>query len=475
MLQNSRNEIDGHETWAMPSYRRRDWGGSNNSGSSNIAEHMASVEHEGLLMPKPCRTKLSPSEGTSQNTSNGRKYDATEDDNAEEGMKNPYGNVDINEETTLDIPIRELPNLIEEKKEKEDEGFKKEYVMLPYGELYPCDVGKRQENLPKNRFKTIFPYDHSRIFLRGTSDDYINANYINVKCTQYWPENMKARVHGDFVIKNTEEKEYAYYVIRKLKVSLKEQKKSRVVTQYHYTTWPDHGTPDPLSLVVFHSHVLRTGTNQKKAPVVVHCSAGIGRTGTYIALDALYKGGKTTGKINVAEYVKVMRSNRMNMVQTYEQYMVIFLALNEKFKADVKQQSLSDFTENVENLIGDVPANQTVLRKQFEKLLQIRPEYSGDDYKNAIPHASTPNDTVLPLDKFCLYLTSSVGKRGSYINAISVSSFLKNNAFIVSQYPTPEDAVVFLRLLTDHESDTVICLNPLHEIKSVYLLCYSQF
>ena len=87
---------------------------------------MASVEHEGLLLPKPCRTKLFPSEGTSNNTSNGRKYDATEDDYDEEGMKNPYGNVDINEETTLDIPIRELPNLIEE---KEDEGFKKEYVV----------------------------------------------------------------------------------------------------------------------------------------------------------------------------------------------------------------------------------------------------------------------------------------------------------------------------------------------------------
>ncbi|XP_078328090.1 receptor-type tyrosine-protein phosphatase T-like [Crassostrea virginica] len=476
-----------------------------------MPENLASFDDERTLMPKPELNKMSASKETPHTSLNAKKYDVTDDENDEEDEGNPFGEVYINEEATLDIPISELPNVIEEKKKKEDDGFKKEYAMLPHGEQYPCDVGKRPENLPKNRFKTTFPYDHSRVVLKGTSDDYINANYINgtdkekeyiasqgpkqntltdfwtmiwqenvtqivmltnliegvtVKCTQYWPESMKARLHGDFVIKNVKEKEHAFYVIRKLSVSLKEQNKFRVVTQYHYTTWPDHGTPDPLSLVVFHSHVLRTGTNQKKAPVVVHCSAGIGRTGTYIALDALYKGGKTTGKSNVAEYVKVMRSNRMNMVQTYEQYMVIFLALNEKFKADVKPQSLSDFTENVESLIGDVPANQTVIRKQFEKLLQIRPEYSGDAYKNAIPHASNPNDTVLPLDKFCLYLTSSVGKRGSYINAISVSSFLKNNAFIVTQYPTPEDAVDFLRLLTDHESDTVICLNPLHEIKS---------
>nr|XP_022292874.1 receptor-type tyrosine-protein phosphatase epsilon-like isoform X2 [Crassostrea virginica] len=509
MQQNNEKEINGQETREKASKRRT--GISNNSGFSNMPGNLASFADERTLIPKPECNKMPGSKEMPRNLLNAKKYDVTDDENDEEGVENPYGNVYINEEATSDIPISELSNIIEEKRKKEDEGFKKEYTMLPYGEQFLCDVGKRQENLPKNRYKTIFPYDHSRVVLRGTSDDYINANYINgtdkeneyiasqgpkqstltdfwamiwqknvtqivmltnlkegvkVKCTQYWPENMKARVHGDFVIKNTEEKEYAFYVIRKLTVSLKEQKKSCVVTQYHYTTWPDHGTPDPLSLVVFHSHVLRAGTNQKKAPVVVHCSAGIGRTGTYIALDALHKGGKTTGKINVAEYVKVMRSNRMNMVQTYEQYMVIFLALNEKFKADVKPQSLSDFTENVESLIGDVPANQTVIRKQFEKLLQIRPEYSGDAYKNAIPHASNPNDTVLPLDKFCLYLTSSVGKRGSYINAISVSSFLKNNAFIVSQYPTPEDAVDFLRLLTDHESDTVICLNPLQEIKS---------
>ena len=80
---------------------------------------MAGVEHEGLLMHIPCRTKLSPSTGTSHNTLlNAKTYDATEDDSDEEGVKNPYGNVDINEETTLGIPITELPNAIEEKKER---------------------------------------------------------------------------------------------------------------------------------------------------------------------------------------------------------------------------------------------------------------------------------------------------------------------------------------------------------------------
>uniref|UniRef100_K1R1S9 protein-tyrosine-phosphatase n=1 Tax=Magallana gigas TaxID=29159 RepID=K1R1S9_MAGGI len=452
---------------------------------------------------------------TTNTSSTAKKYDVKDDDDDEEGIENPYGDMYLNEETILDIPISELENVIAEKKKNEEDGFKREYAMLPHGEQYQCDAGKSPNNLAKNRFKTTFPYDHSRVILRGSgeaSSDYINANFISstdsenqyiasqgpkqntlndfwtmiwqenvsqivmltnlkegvkIKCTHYWPEETRARLYGNIVIKNVEEKQYAFYIIRKLTVSHKEQNKSRIVTQYHYTTWPDHGTPDPLSLVVFHSHVMRTMTNRNKSQILVHCSAGIGRTGTYIALDALYKAGKASGKINVAEFVKIMRANRMNMVQTYEQYMTIFLALNEEFKAAVETRSLPEFTERAQSLAGDRPANQTVIRKEFEKLMKTRPEYTGTDYKMSKQHfADKKGHTILPLDKYSLYLTSSVAKRGNYINAIHVSSYQQNRAFIVTHYPTPEDAVDFLRLLNDHESDTVICMNPLHEIQS---------
>uniref|UniRef100_K1PKS9 protein-tyrosine-phosphatase n=1 Tax=Magallana gigas TaxID=29159 RepID=K1PKS9_MAGGI len=381
-----------------------------NLGCANTYANMESM--------KKSATK-SDGNKTSSDLSAAKKYDVKDDDEDEEGIENPYGDLYLNEEAIPDIPINELENAIMERKENEEDGFKREYAAN----------------------------DHSRVILKGTDADYTNANYISgldeekvyiasqgpkqntlndfwtmiwqekvtqivmltnlkegvkMKCTQYWPENMKSRQHGNIVIKNVEEKQYAFYVIRKLSVSHKE---------YHYTTWPDHGTPDPLRLVVFHCHVMRTRSNKIKSPTVVHCSAGIGRTGTYIALDALYKAGKTSGKINVAEYVKIMRANRMNMVQTYEQYMTIYLALNEEFKASSEPQSLPDFTKKAQSITGDRPANQTGIRKEFE-------------------------------------------------------SYQKDRAFIVTQYPTPEDAVDFLRLLNDHESDTVICMNPLHEIDS---------
>nr|XP_022307014.1 receptor-type tyrosine-protein phosphatase alpha-like [Crassostrea virginica] len=197
-----------------------------------------------------------------------RYVDLIDDDNDEDGVENPYGDMYINEESTFDVPISELQNDIVKKRKKEDEGFKTEFAMLSAGEEHPCDIGKRQENLPKNRFRTTLPYDHSRVVLKGNANlsDYINACYIHgtskpnqyiasqgpkdntlddfwkmiwqenvtqivmltnikegvkIKCTQYWPEINKAARQGNNSVRNVEEKEYAFYVIRKLKVANK--------------------------------------------------------------------------------------------------------------------------------------------------------------------------------------------------------------------------------------------------------------
>ncbi|XP_061195019.1 receptor-type tyrosine-protein phosphatase kappa-like [Saccostrea echinata] len=264
-----------------------------------------------------------------------------------------------------------------------------------------------------------------------------------------------------------EEKDYAFYIIRKFTVYHKETKSKRLVTQYHYTAWPDHGTPDPLCLVIFLDHVTRTEASQRKYPTVVHCSAGIGRTGTYIAIDVLNQIGKRTGKVNVAEYVKKMRENRMNMVQTYEQYMTIFLALNEIFKSPVNSVTVDEFTKTAETKRTDKPANQSALQKEFQLLMKIRPTYSDEDFKLAKESCGDIYfNGVLPLDKYSVHLSSVVPKRGNFINAIIAPTYNKNNAFIVTQYPTKEDAIDFLRLLTDHESDTLVCMDPLNQIDS---------
>eukprot|EP00105_Crassostrea_gigas_P036341 XP_019920489.1 PREDICTED: receptor-type tyrosine-protein phosphatase T [Crassostrea gigas] len=420
------------------------------------------------------------------------------------------------EDTIDDIRLDELEMVIADKQQNDNEGFKLEYRALPSGETRQCDVGKKPENKTRNRFKTTFPYDHSRVILtmqhEGASD-YINANYIDgpdrpkqyiaaqgpkkntvddfwrmiwqeevtsivmltnlkegdkIKCTQYWPDVNRLSDYGPVSVKLIGEKEYAFYIERILSVRYKKLQKIRVVTQYHYTSWPDHGVPEPLCLLIFHHHVISRTTNGKKVPTVVHCSAGVGRTGTYIALDAQYHIGKQTGKVNVADFVKKMRGDRMTMVQTIEQHIMLYLALKKSFDAPIEIKSLPDFCSMTERAMKDIPANQNPIKEEFQQLLKVRPNYMDADYKMAKEGLQNIQiDTVLPLDKYSLYLSSSVPNRGNFINAINVSSYTNPKRFIVTKYPRRDDAVDFLRLLNDHESLTVVCMDPVSEIHSV--------
>ncbi|XP_056002124.1 receptor-type tyrosine-protein phosphatase kappa-like [Ostrea edulis] len=481
------------------------------SKKDNFQEDFSSLEESHPSSSKHRENVYMNSEIKKPQISPKKSYEAEVDEDELIHSENPYGDAYLNEMTISDLPLNRLESVITEKRKDNNDGFQQEYATLPYGEQYLCEAGKKGGNIVKNRFKTTFPYDHSRVILK-TGADYINANYIegakrdreyiaaqgpkpntvgdfwnmvwqeNVfvivmvtnlkegnknKCAKYWPDPDKHIGYGNVSVKMVEEKHYAFYTVRKLTVIHKETKKTRFLTQYQYTSWPDHGTPDPLCLVVFHNHVTRTRTNQIDSPVVVHCSAGIGRTGTYIALDILEQLGRKRGKVNVAECVKRMRENRMNMVQTYEQYITIFLALYEIVKSPIKSMTATEFATRAETMTTDKPANQSVLREEFQHLMTIRPTYTGLDYKIAKERqGDIYSNAILPLDRYSIYLSSAVPNRGSFINAISVPSYTDSKAFIVTEFPQTEDAVDFLRLLVDHESDTVICMNPLKDIGS---------
>ncbi|CAC5362804.1 PTPRT [Mytilus coruscus] len=205
-------------------------------------------------------------------------------------------------------------------------------------------------------FKHICADDHSRVVLKGdTKLDYINASYIdnydtekayiasqgpnkvtirdfwhmvwqeNVgkivmkKCERYWPNTVnEPMVVNSYIVTMKEYRKHTVYVYRLLTISNKNVKnvKDREIHHFHFTEWPDHGVPDSIKVVNFYRKVKSKACDQL-GPMVVHCSAGIGRTGTFIAIDALYENGKKVGHINVMECIQMMRKDRMNMVQTY--------------------------------------------------------------------------------------------------------------------------------------------------------------
>ncbi|XP_056019844.1 receptor-type tyrosine-protein phosphatase C-like [Ostrea edulis] len=290
------------------------------------------------------------------------------------------------------------------------------------------------------------------------------------KCAQYWPNSSDKIKKGNISIRNQKENIYADYVIRHFRLQNSADKVERDVCMFHYTQWPDHGVPEPLALVVFHRHVLKTSVEHPGKYTLVHCSAGIGRTGTYIALDALNKGGEITGKVNIRQYVENMRNSRANMIQGDDQYRVVYLALLESFRGKGRSVSTRTFLREFQDHscyinLGEV-ANKSPLSAEFQDLLSGRREYTQEDYKTGRQNISanyTPS--VLPVESYMCPLSNTKGKN-TYYNAVCLQSFTRNDNFISAQYPLPDYTEDFLRLVKAYYAPTIVSLSPLVEIES---------
>ncbi|XP_061180794.1 receptor-type tyrosine-protein phosphatase mu-like [Saccostrea echinata] len=435
-----------------------------------------------------------------------------QDPDEEPQIENPEETVYYNNLIVAkDIAVTNLHNIIKEKESNQNEGFHKEFKSLPYGERFDCTTAKLEENLLKNRFKTTFPYDHSRVKLElenGYTSDYINANFIEniegkpeyiacqgprentvvdhwrmvwqenveyivmltnlqegstIKCHQYWPGKGEELDLGLFSIKLEEEKMYSNYMIRTMTLRKKRVTGSRMVTQFHYTRWSDHGTPNPLNFVVFHRH-FRHKMNPSQHPFVVHCSAGIGRTGTFIAFDVLTSCGSDTGKVNVIEYVKAMRKDRMTLIQNADQYVFLYKALYEFFRRKGGFVKREEFIK----CYSDSNARETrkKIADEFNNLTTLKPAYDAKEFKMGMKHlALNSTKSVLPVDQHLVYLTSYVRGRDHYYNAVTLSSFTQPCEFISAQLPVFGAAIDLARLLVDQESHFLISFNPLSGIR----------
>ncbi|XP_069128367.1 receptor-type tyrosine-protein phosphatase U-like [Argopecten irradians] len=221
-----------------------------------------------------------------------------------------------------------------------------------------------------------------------------------------------------FNIRLDRERTYAFYVLRDISVTQTKTKEVRQIHQFHFIAWPDHGTPNNLELVLFHRRVSSYRTNLT-GQMVVHCSAGIGRTGTFIGLDVLSKEEKKTGRVDISQYIRTMRKDRMNMVQTHEQYIALHELLVEA--ADLADTLIpsSRFHDALSELSpAGKPTNQT---KEFEKLLTIVPKYDCNKYTAGMMKENKDKNRTMSniaVDTFRAFLRSQPGGRTDYINAV---------------------------------------------------------
>ncbi|XP_061628616.1 receptor-type tyrosine-protein phosphatase eta isoform X1 [Phyllopteryx taeniolatus] len=261
------------------------------------------------------------------------------------------------------------------KKQKADSncGFAEEFEELRLvGTCHSKASALIQENKAKNRYNNVLPYDSSRVklsIIHGSPyDDYINANYMpghnskkefiaaqgplpitvkdfwrmiweknvhtlvmltrcneqgRIKCEQYWHSSTK---HFEYIrVTTTSEIALDDWTIRDFEIKNVKTAETRSVRQFHFTAWPDHGVPETTELLISFRHLVREHMDQysTNSPTVVHCSAGVGRTGTFIAIDRLIFQIERENVVDVYGVVHDLRVHRPLMVQTEDQYVFL--------------------------------------------------------------------------------------------------------------------------------------------------------
>ncbi|XP_078254188.1 tyrosine-protein phosphatase non-receptor type 2-like isoform X1 [Rhinoraja longicauda] len=250
---------------------------------------------------------------------------------------------------------------------------------------FPYKVAKYPENRIRNRYRDVSPFDHSRVKLRTAENDYINAsliimeeaqrNYIltqgplpdscghfwqmvweqksravvmlnrviekgSVKCEKYWPnmnEETMAFEDTEFSLTLLCEDVKSYYTVRQLELQRNSTGETREIYHFHYTTWPDFGVPEsPASFLNFLFKVRESGSlNSDCGPAVVHCSAGIGRSGTFSLVDTclvLMEKRQDPSSVDIREILLEMRKYRMGLIQTPDQLRFSYMAVIEGAK-----------------------------------------------------------------------------------------------------------------------------------------------
>ncbi|XP_026563783.1 tyrosine-protein phosphatase non-receptor type 4 isoform X2 [Pseudonaja textilis] len=285
--------------------------------------------------------------------------------------------------------IHQDDNALRESMFQQAEGLITGTVLAQFDQLYRKKPGmtmlcaKLPQNISKNRYRDISPYDATRVIL-NSNEDYINANYINmeipsssiinkyiacqgplpntcpdfwqmiweqnssmvvmlttqvergrVKCHQYWPEPGGSSLYGNFQVTCHSEEGNPAYVFREMTLFNLEKNEDRPLTQIQYVAWPDHGVPDDSSDFLDFVCLVRERRAGKEEPVIVHCSAGIGRTGVLITMETAMCLIECNQPVYPLDIVRTMRDQRAMMIQTPSQYRFVCEAILKVYKEEL--------------------------------------------------------------------------------------------------------------------------------------------
>ncbi|XP_018597845.1 receptor-type tyrosine-protein phosphatase T isoform X2 [Scleropages formosus] len=413
------------------------------------------------------------------------------------------------------IRVADLLQHITQMKCGQGYGFKEEYEALAEGQTAPWDTAKKDENRNKNRYGNIIAYstdDHTRVRLQlldgDPHSDYINANYIDgyhrprhyiatqgpmqetvrdfwrmiwqensasivmvtnlvevgrVKCVRYWPDETE--VYGDIKVTLIETEPLAEYVIRTFTVQKKSHHEIRELRQFHFTSWPDHGVPCYATGLLGFVRQVKFLNPPDAGPIVVHCSAGAGRTGCFIAVDIMLDMAENEGVVDIFNCIRELRSQRVNMVQTEEQYVFVHDAILEACLCGNTAIPVCEFRAVYYNISRlDPQTNSSQIKDEFQTLNIVTPRVRPEDCSVALlprNHDKNRSMDVLSADRCLPFLISVDGESSNYINAALMDSHKQPAAFIVTQHPLPNTIADFWRLAFDYNCSSIVMLNEM--------------
>ncbi|KAL8581987.1 hypothetical protein ACOMHN_027968 [Nucella lapillus] len=389
------------------------------------------------------------------------------------------------------------------------DGLSQQFKSLLRGMLFDWKCGSSPENLAKNRFKQLGAYDKNRVVLARAKGDnntnYINASYIKgvhrdreyiamqgpleqtksdtwlmvwqenisqivmltnllesgkIKCCKYWPDVGQTARASRLDVTCLGEDVRADFILRSFSLKLRGTSDTRSVQQYHYVSWPDHGVPTAESLLDYWRFV--TARASLTAPLLVHCSAGVGRTGTYIALDLAFNRKSRGLEVNVLDIVKELREQRTLMIQTEAQYKFLHEVVLEAHSSQNTRLSVPQLDLNFS---GDLRVwkSDNALTREYQMLQQMKSWAKRNTSTAEMPENRHKNRDVndLPDDRHLVYLTDYAKGRNQYINAVFKSSLTNKQGLLLTQLPLKDTIVDFWRLVYGSQVHTIVSLGSL--------------
>ncbi|XP_068082268.1 tyrosine-protein phosphatase 69D isoform X2 [Anabrus simplex] len=396
-----------------------------------------------------------------------------------------------------------------------DYGFQYEFELLP--DRFPDRTTRNseaRENLYKNRYPDIKAYDQTRVRLSQidsvVGSDYINANFVmgykerkkficaqgpmdntvcdfwrmiweqhlemilmltnleeysKTKCAKYWPDEAEGeKVFGDITLSHVQEKRYSDYIIRELKMcrAYAGTQEMRSIVQYHFLVWKDFMAPEHPSGILKFIKRVNEAYSLEKGPILVHCSAGVGRTGTLVALDSLLQQLQEEDQVAIFNTVCDLRHQRNFLVQSLKQYIFIYRALMEVAQFGDTELKVSELKGDIEKLRQrENGKDKSKMEEEFEKINRVL-----EDHKSFSVGRGDENQTknrselIIPYDRNRVILTPIPGREHStYINASFIEGYDNSESFIITQDPLEMTIPDFWRMISEQGISTLVMLS----------------